>query len=100
MRNAQNSAKNLPWVDVFADPNFQGKLHRLYGSKTNGTAIFARPHLPVFRSIIVGPGATARLANSGTSKPIKLPERTVLADTEQLTNGVRIQSLAVIRSHA
>jgi hypothetical protein len=96
MRIAINGSEDLPWVDVFSGSNFQGRLHRLRGSRTNGAVVIARPHLPAFRSLIVGPGTTAEFVHGGNSRSTKLSARTMLTDTRRLRNGTKVQSLAVV----
>ena|ERR1700722_2533372 len=100
MRIERDCVEELPWVDVFSESHFQGRMRRLRGSKSNGTSVITRPKLPTFRSIIVGPGTTAELARRGRPKAIKLSARTVLADTSRLTNGMEVQSVAVVCNQA
>jgi len=87
---------NMPWVDVFTEPNFQGRIHRLHGDAATGALIIRRPDLPLFRSMIVGPVASAELQRSGNSQPIRLSPGTILPDTAPLAGRSAILSLAVL----
>jgi len=96
MRAAFNDVSKSPWVDVFSEPNFRGRIQRIRGSVTNGALVIRHPQLLPFRSIIVGPVAVAELERSGNRKPIKLSPRTILADVLNLTGRNGIRSLAVL----
>ena len=80
------SISNLPWVDIFTEPNFSGHLYRLRTTLEGGCAIYRDADLPIIGSVIVGPDATAHFEGHGKADSVTLLSRTILPDTSHFAN--------------
>jgi hypothetical protein len=95
MPKAVHDTNEVPWVDVFSEKVFGGRLTRLRARAGDRTRVYDAKKLPRIESVIVGPGATAEFLRNGRPNPVRLSQRTVLPDAAHLLNGKGILCVRV-----
>jgi hypothetical protein len=88
--------ENMPWVDLFSGPHFEGELVRLYPDQKDNGASAVKKQLPKFGSIIVGPNVQAKVYLQGKARPIVLRANTVLPLASSRLNGSDVSQLILV----
>jgi hypothetical protein len=83
----------MPWLDIYSKPNFQGTLRRLRLKADNGSSKFSQTELRSIGSIVVGPKVTAEFFLNGQSEPVRLASKTILAQASSRLISGRVRSL-------
>jgi hypothetical protein len=96
MRRKVESLNIAPWVDIFSEQGFGGRLVRLRVRSGGKTTIFDRSKLPRIGSVIVGPGAIAEFTQRGGSTSFRLSQRTLLSDASRVAKDKSFQAIRVI----
>jgi hypothetical protein len=82
--------EEMPWMDIYSKPDFQGKLKRFRPRPLKSPSEIPQTHLRSIGSIVVGPRVVAELHLIGKSQPIRLKSGTILMDASRRLNGGRV----------